>query len=152
MASLIKWSPIAELMNLNWGLDRFFQEFQEFMEPMEIGGEGYCTFLPVESFRHNGSFVVKVDLPGVNPKDVHLTADQGCLTIEGERKRGEEIPETSLMRDELCYGSFRRSLAIPEGVKTEQIKAKYHDGILEITAPLEEHSLPKKIEVEVQKS
>jgi HSP20 family protein len=149
MASLIKWSPIGELMNLNWSLDRFFQEF---MEPMGIEGEGYCEFLPVESFRHNGSFVVKVDLPGVNPQDVHLTADQGCLTIEGERKRGEEIPKASLMRDELCYGSFRRSLAIPEGVKTEQIKAKYHDGILEITAPLEEHSLPKKIEVEVQKS
>jgi HSP20 family protein len=149
MASLIKWSPMGELMNLNWGLDRFFQEF---METMETGEEGYCASLPVESFRHNGSFVVRVDLPGVNPKDVHLTADQGCLTIEGERKRGEEIPETSLMRDELCYGSFRRSLAIPEGVKTEKIKAKYHDGILEITAPLAEQSLPKKIEVEVQKS
>jgi HSP20 family protein len=57
-----------------------------------------------------------------------------------------------VIRDELCYGSFRRTLAIPEGVKTEKIKAKYHDGILEITAPMEEHYLPKKIEVEVQKS
>lgn len=109
-------------------------------------------FSPVESFRHNGRFVVKVDLPGVNPKDVHLTAEQGRLTVEGERKRAEEIPENSVIRGELCYGSFRRSLAIPEGVKTEEIKAKYQDGILEITAPMEEHHLPKKIEVEVQKS
>ena len=149
MAKLIRWDPWGDFFSLNWDFDQFFREF---MEPVEMTDEGYCTSPPVESFRHNGSFVVKVDLPGVNPKDVHLTADQGYLTIEGERKKAEEIPENSLIRDELCYGSFRRSLAIPEGVKTEEIKAKYHDGILEITAPMEEHHLPKKIEVEVQKS
>ena len=149
MGSLIKWDPIRDLMRLNWNFDQLFREF---MEPREIGEEGYCISPPVESFRHNGSFVGRVDLPGVNPKDVHLTADEGCLTIEGERKRAEEIQESSLMRDELCYGSFRRRLALPDGVKTEQIKAKYQDGILEISAPMEEHSLPKKIEVEVQKS
>jgi HSP20 family protein len=149
MASLIRWIPFRDLTSLDWNFDQFFREF---MEPAEIMEEGDCAPPRVESFRHNGSFVVKVDLPGVNPKEVHLTADRGCLTIEGERKRGEEIPESSLMRDELCYGLFRRSLALPEGVKTEQIKANYHDGILEITAPMEEHYLPKKIEVEVQKS
>jgi HSP20 family protein len=149
MASVRRWSPMRDLMKLGWNLDHFFRDF---MEPTEISEEGYCTSPPVESFRHNGTFVVKVDLPGINPKDVHLTADQGVLTIEGERKRAEEIPENSVFRDELCYGSFRRSLDIPEGVKTEEIRAKYHDGILEITAPMEEHYLPKKIEVEVQKS
>jgi HSP20 family protein len=81
-----------------------------------------------------------------------LTTDQGSLTIEGERKRGSEIGEDALFRDELCYGSFRRSVEIPDGVKTDQIKAKYHDGVLEITAPVGEEHLPKKIEVEIQKS
>jgi len=149
MASLIRWSPMRDLLKLSWNLDHFFRDF---MEPTEVSEEGYCPVPPVESFRHNGSFVVKVDLPGVNPKDVHLTAEEGFLTIEGERKKAEEVPENSVIRDELCYGSFRRSLAIPEGVKTEEIKAKYHDGILEITAPMEEHYLPRRIEVEVQKS
>ncbi len=149
MASLIRWSPMGELLKLGWNLDHFFRDF---MEPTEISEEGYCASPPVESFRHNGSFVVKVDLPGVNPKDVHLTAEQGFLTLEGERKKAEEIPEDSVIRDELCYGSFRRSLALPEGVKTEEIKAKYHDGILEITAPMEGHYLPRRIEVKVQKS
>ncbi len=149
MASLIRWSPMGEFLKLGWNLDHFFRDF---MEPTEISEEGYCASPPVESFRHNGSFVVKVDLPGVNPKDVHLTAEQGFLTIEGERKKAEEISEDSVIQDELCYGSFRRSLAIPEGVKTEEMKAKYHDGILEITAPMEEHYLPRRIEVEVQKS
>jgi HSP20 family protein len=149
MATLMKWTPMRDLMQLGWNVDQFFRDF---MESTGNSEEDYCTSPAVESFRHNGSFVVRVDLPGVNPRDVHLTANQGCLTIEGERKRSEEVEEGSFLRDEVCYGSFRRSLAIPEGVKAEQIKAKYHDGILEITAPVEEEYLPKKIEVEVQKS
>jgi len=149
MAMLIRWSPMRDFMNVGWNIDPFCRDF---MEPAEFSEEGYCTSPPVESFRHNGSFVVRVDLPGVNPKDVHLTADQGSLTIEGERKRSGEIGEDALFRDELCYGSFRRSLEIPDGVKTDQIKAKYHDGVLEITAPVGEEHLPKRIEVERQKS
>jgi HSP20 family protein len=149
MATLIRWSPMTDLMDLGWNIDRFFRDL---MEPAEFSEGGYCISPPVESFRHNGSFVVRVDLPGVNPQDVHLTADQASLTIEGERKRSSEIGEDSLFRDELCYGSFRRSVEIPDGVKTDQIKAKYHDGVLEITAPVGEENLPKKIEVEIQKS
>ena len=140
---------MRDLMKLGWNLDHFFRDF---MEPAEIAEEGYCAYPRVESFRQNGSFVLKVDLPGVNPKEVHLTADQGFLTIEGEGKKAEELPENLVIRDELCYGSFRRSLALPEGVKTGDIKARYQDGILEIRAPMEEHYLPKRIEVEVQKS
>ena len=94
------------------------------MEPTEFSEERYCTSPPVESFRHNGSFVVRVDLPGVNPQDVHLTADPGSLTIEGERKRNSEGGEETLFRDEPCYGSFRRIAEIPDGVKTDQIKAR----------------------------
>ena len=92
--------------------------------------------------------MIKVDLPGVNPKDVHLTFEGGYLIIEGERKRIHEVEESSILRDEVCYGAFRRSLYFPEGIKADQIKAKYHDGVLEITAPLDEKLLPKKIEVE----
>ena len=149
MATLIRWRPMRDLMDFRWDTDRFFEDF---LEPAEFSEEGYCISPPVESFRHNGSFVVRVDLPGVNPEDVHLTAAQGRLTIEGERRRSSEIGEDSLLWDELCYGSFRRSVEIPDGVKTDQIKAKYHDGVLEITAPVGEEPLPKKIEVEIQKN
>ena len=148
MATLIRWNPGRDLMDWGWNIDQFFRDF---MEPTEFSEEGYCT-PPVESFRHNGRFVVRVDLPGVNPQDIHLTADPGSLTIEGERKRSGEIGEEALFRDELCYSSFRRSVEIPDGVKIDQIKARYHDGVLEITAPVGEEHLPKKIEVEVHKS
>jgi len=121
MATLIRWSPMRDLMDFGWNGDRFFWDF---MEPAEFSEGEYCISPPVESFRHNGSFVVRVDLPGVNPRDVHLSADPGRLTIEGERKRSSETREDALLRDELCYGSFRRSVEIPDGVKIDQIKAK----------------------------
>jgi len=147
MATLIRWSPMRDLTDVGWNIDRFFQDF---MEPAEFSEEGCYISPPVESFRHNGSFVVRVDLPGVNPRDVHLSADPGKLTIEGERKRSSETGDEALFQDELCYGSFRRSVEIPAGVKTDQIKAKYHDGVLEITAPVGKEHLPRKIEVEIQ--
>jgi HSP20 family protein len=154
MASLIRWNPLRDLMRINQNfneyVEQFFRDFSEGEERLEE--EGYCTSPPVESFRQNGSFVVKVDLPGVDPKNVRLTIEEGCLTIEGERKRAEEIDENALMEGEVCYGSFRRALSVPDGIKANQIKAKYHDGILEITAPMEEQYLPRKIEVQVEKS
>ncbi|NWF53616.1 MAG: Hsp20/alpha crystallin family protein [Syntrophaceae bacterium] len=146
MANLMKWDPIKDLAELSWDLDRFFRDF---METSGFSEEEIYSSPPVESFRRNGSFVVKVELPGVSPQDVQLNAGQGCLTIEGERKREKDIPEESWVRQELWYGQFRRTIPIPEGVKTDEIQAKYHDGILEITAPIDEHYLPKKIEVEV---
>lgn len=145
MASLVRWNPMGDLMRFGLDFDPFFREFAEPEEAME---GGYCTSPSVESFRHDGSYVIKMDLPGVNSKDVHLTFEGGYLIIEGERKRLHEIEEGSMLWDEVCYGAFRRSLYIPEGIKADQIKAKYHDGVLEITAPVDEKFLPRKIEVE----
>ena len=145
MASLTRWNPMRDLMRVGLDFDQFFREFAEPEEAME---GGYCAPPPVESFRQDGSYVIKLDLPGVSPKDVHLTFEGGYLIIEGERKRLPEVEESSMLRDEVCYGAFRRSLYIPESIKADMIKAKYHDGVLEITAPVDEKFLSKKIEVE----
>ncbi len=154
MANLIRWNPVKDLMRINENLNQYFDQlFRGFSETGDIFEEegGYCPYPRVESFQHDGSFVVKADLPGVDPKDVHLTIEQGCLMIEGERKRSKDLEENSVLEGEVCYGPFRRALSIPDGIKGDQIKAKYHDGILEITAPLEDRYLPKKIEVQVEK-
>jgi len=106
----------------------------------------------VESYRKNGSYVIKADLPGVKAKDIQVTMENGCLTIKGERRTEKEDKKKKVEREEVFYGSFERSMPIPEGLKTEEIKAQYHDGVLEITAPVEEKFLPKKIEIEELKS
>lgn len=151
MASLIRWKPMRDLKRLNENLNKYFDRFlEEFGEYGEGSEQGYCSMPPVDSFRQNGSFVVRVDLPGVDPKDVHLTVEEGCLTIEGERKQAEGITESTVWEEEVCYGPFRRTLHIPQGIKAEQIEARYHEGILEIKAPVDERYLPKKIEVQIE--
>jgi HSP20 family protein len=152
MASLIRWNPKRDLRKLNETLNRYLDRFlEEFGEESETLEHRYCSEPPVESFRQNGSFVVKMDIPGVDPKDVHLSVEEGCLSVEGERKRPAGVEESTVWEEDVCYGPFRRTLHIPQGIKAEQIEAKYHDGILEITAPVEEKYLPKKIEVQVEK-
>lgn len=124
--------------------------FAGFMEPM---GTKSVPWAPrVESFRKNGSYVIKADLPGVEAKDIQVTVENGCLTIKGERKMDKEVKNKDLLRREVFYGSFERSIAVPEDLKVEEMKAKYHDGVLEIFAPVEEPVQPKKIEVEAEKS
>ena len=101
MASLVRWNPMRDMMRLGFNLDPFFHGFKDFMEPEEGTDWTYCTPPAVESFRHDGSYVVKMDLPGVDPKDVHLNFADGYLTIEGERKRTHEVGEDEILRDEI---------------------------------------------------
>jgi HSP20 family protein len=145
MTSLIAWRPLGTLWD--WDVDEIFAGF---MEPM---GTKSVPWAPrVESFRKNGSYVIKADLPGVEAKDIQVTVENGCLTIKGERKMDKEVKNKDLLRREVFYGSFERSIAVPEDLKVEEMKAKYHDGVLEIFAPVEEPVQPKKIEVEAEKS
>jgi HSP20 family protein len=106
----------------------------------------------VESYQKNGSYVIKADLPGVDPKDVHVEVEGDHLTIRGERKMDKKISRKNMRRREVFYGSFQRSMPIPKGLKMEELKAKYHDGVLEISAPMDKALLPKAVKIEVEKA
>ncbi len=147
MADLIRWNPVWDWLEFGGDRDRFFGGG---LTPFRILEEATYEYPPIESFRSNGSVVVRMDLPGVKPEDVHVDLKDGFLTIKGERKREKEIASEALLREEVCYGPFERSFALPE-VKGDEIKARYHEGVLEITAPLKEKYTPKKIAVEVEK-
>ena len=144
---LIPWKPFS-----TWW-DRDFEEFlEEFSEAPWTESLGVGRWTPrVESLHKNGSYVIKADLPGVNPTDIHVTVEGERLIIEGERKMDREMKRKNFRRREVFYGAFRRSVPIPRGMKAEAIKAKYHDGVLEITAPVEKGFLPKEVKVEVEK-
>ena len=86
----------------------------------------------VEEYQDDGTYTVKAELPGIDPgKDVELTVDHGILTMHAERS--EEKREGK--RSEFLYGSFTRSIRLPEGVKEDEIKARYDGGVLTITVP-----------------
>jgi HSP20 family protein len=157
MNSLIRWRPFEELAPWRpWSSwwDRDFEEFfEDSLEPSGRELPSGRRWTPrVESFQKNGSFVIKAELPGVNAKDIHVTVEGDRLIIEGERKMDRETKRRDFRSREVFYGTFQRSVGIPRGMKAEGIKAKYHDGVLEITAPVEKAHLPKEVKVEVEKS
>src|SRR6202008_4991050 len=92
-------------------------------------------------------FHCDVELPGVDPKDVEIHVQGNTLTISGERTSTRETNEADYMQKEISYGSFTRSLVLPEGVDRERVSAEYRNGVLEITAPVATASLPKKVEI-----
>ena len=100
--------------------------------------------------QRNDSIVVRADLPGVRKEDVQIDVTDDVLTISGERR--EEREEGGNDQDyraiERSYGSFYTTVPLPEGANTEKLTAKMHDGVLEITVPLDESARPRRIQIQ----
>jgi HSP20 family protein len=103
----------------------------------------------VESYidKDNKKFHCQVQLPGVDPKDVEIHVQSNTLTITGERSNQRETRDADYLQKEITYGSFTRSLVLPEGVDREKVTAEYRNGMLEITAPIATAALPRKVEI-----
>jgi HSP20 family protein len=98
-----------------------------------------------------GHLVFKAELPGVDPKDLDVSVVDRELVIKGERKVEKGTKDEDYIYREISYGSFERRFLLPEGVKTEDLKAKYTNGILEITVLAPAVAKARKIEIETPK-
>jgi len=110
-------------------------------------------FIPAaDMFARNGDMVVRVDLPGVDPKDIHVKFEDGELTIKGERKADKEVKEEGYYRKESIYGLFERHMTLPKNIKESEIKAEYDNGVLEVIVPKVKtpEELPKVKEIPVK--
>ena len=119
--------------------------------PGSRGAQATVEWAPsVDVLQKDGDLVVRVEMPGVKPEDVHVAVHNRVLTISGERKVDEEEERAGYYVRELRHGSFQRSMILPEGVDEEKIHARYQDGILEVTlegaAAARE---PRRVQVEV---
>jgi HSP20 family protein len=133
-------------------LDRMFDEWMRgFPFRRSVGtGRGWPTedLIRVDQYRERDEFVVKAELPGIDPdKDVELTVSDNMLHIAAERREEEKTEEKGFVRREIRSGSFSRSLPLPKGVSEADIKATYTDGILEIRIPAPEAESGKKIPI-----
>jgi HSP20 family molecular chaperone IbpA len=122
-------------------------EWLESNSPFNVRGLGLAPYVRVEDFMDGDTYVLRAELPGVDPdKDVELQIEHDMLTITGERR--EETKDKN--HRELHYGSFRRTIPIPSGTKVEDVTATYTDGVLEVRVPTkaEEAEPVKKIPVQ----
>ncbi|WP_394250036.1 Hsp20/alpha crystallin family protein [Arthrobacter pityocampae] len=105
----------------------------------------------VEEFVDGKDLVVRAEMPGLDPeKDIEVSIESGVLRISAHREEKEEHKEKNRYRTEFRYGSFRRDIALPDGVKDEDIQASYADGVLNVRAPLPDdskHEGPRKLPI-----
>ena len=144
--------PFGFLRQMTSELDRAFGEpggaFEWFRT--RPGFEGTDWFPRVDVFERENRLVTRVDLPGVKKEEVKVEVANGQLTITGERKTDAEEKHEDFYRCERQYGGFYRAVPLPEGVRVEEVKATFADGVLEVTAPLQAkaEATPRRVNVE----
>src|SRR4030067_1844841 len=104
----------------------------------------------MDSYMKGNKFIVNVDLPGVDPKDVHITLTGNVITIKGERKSVVDEKKEGYLFHEASHGLFERSLTLPEGVDASKIHATCKNGVLELTMPARAEALPRKVTIEIE--
>jgi len=146
------WDPFDEIRDMQRGMDRLFDRFFGRMGRDVRPLEHIVAWTPsIESYMKEGHLVFKAELPGVDPKDLDVSIVDRELVIKGERKSEKGTKEEDYIYREISYGSFERRFLLPEGVKTEDLKAKYANGILEIEVPAPAVTKARKIEIETPK-
>jgi len=143
-----RWDPFEDLRTMQHEMDRLFERFLG----TDIPDEERRLWMPsVESYTKDGNLVFKTELPGVDPKDLDVSVTDRELVIRGERKAEKGTKEENYVYREINYGSFERHFVLPEGVKTDELTAKFKNGILEITVPAPAIAKARKIEIESPK-
>jgi HSP20 family protein len=146
MTLLTRWDPFRELSVLQDRMNRLFQDFAPRHE-QELTAGNFVP--PVDIYEDEQSVTLKVEVPGLDPKDVDVQVENNTLTIKGERKFEKEEKEENFHRIERRYGSFVRSFTLPSSVDTDKVKADYEHGVLKIQLAKRAEAKPKQIKVNI---
>ena len=150
MNALTRWNQLRELEALHRGLSGLF------IRPPALGTESQEEPLAVAEWaplvdisEDDQEYLIKAELPEVKKEDVKVTAEEGTLTIMGERKFAKDDKSKKYHRVERAYGSFGRSFSLPDDVSPAKVSAEFKDGVLTVHLPKTEKAKPKQIEVKV---
>jgi HSP20 family protein len=143
---IVRWDPFSDMIQFRDEVGRWFDALEKRSE-----GKRTTVWAPDVDIKETDKDIqLRADLPGMKKEDIDISVDEDQLVIKGERKFEKEEKDKDFVRVERSYGSFYRSFNIGVPVKSDQIKASYKDGVLEVVLPKTEAKKPKKIEVEVK--
>jgi HSP20 family protein len=143
MTTLVRWEPFREIAALQNDMGRLMSAFLG-----QTNGDTARTWLPaVDAWETENELVYAFDLPGIPEDKIAVEFDDGSLTVSGERERVAETKEDGFYRFERRFGSFSRTVGLPQGVTDEDVSADYRDGVLEIKVAKPETPKPRRIQV-----
>ena len=149
MTVITRWDPFREFSTLQDRMNRLFRE--------SYGPEGREESLtttsfapPVDVYEDEHTVSLKIEVPGIDEKDIDVRIENNVLTVHGERKFEKEEKEENFRRVERQYGSFTRTFTLPTIVDAEKVSANYDKGILKIALPKKAEAKPKQIKVNVR--
>ena len=150
--TITKWNPAKELLNIDREFRKMFDTFNNRFGIKKEVDEEYesAVWMPMTDIAEtDNEYLLKLDLPGIDKKDVKLTISNGELQISGDRKEEKITEKATFHRVERTFGKYYRSFRLPEKIKAEEIKAEFVNGTLSITIPKAEEVKPKEIEIKV---
>ena len=151
MTVLTRWEPFREVATLQDRMNRLFHEQFANMGTEESLSAG--SFVPaVDVYEDEHSIQLKIEVPGMDEKDIDVRMENNTLTVKGERRIEKETKEENYRRVERRYGTFTRSFTLPNTVSSEDVQAGYDKGVLSIRLPKKEAAKPKQIKIEVGKT
>jgi HSP20 family protein len=164
MASAFMSDPFAFAQAMSQEMDRLFDTFGGTTQggrSLSTGGSGRSLHQqgsrgqsywapPMEVLQRGNDMIVRADLPGISPDEVQIEVEDGVLTISGERRNTNEDRQEGFYRSERSYGTFSRSIALPEGIDEDQVNARYEHGVLEVTVPLPQQQRQRARRVQIQ--
>jgi HSP20 family protein len=147
MATMVRWAPFSELASLHNEMSRFMNGL------LEGNGRTSQSWVPVaDVWETENEVVYAFDLPGIPEDKISVELDDGTLTVSAERAREEKVEEGRYFRYERRFGTFQRTIALPQGVTEEQITAKYEHGVLELHVAKPEQPKPRRIQIGIRGS
>ncbi|HKU56582.1 MAG TPA: Hsp20/alpha crystallin family protein [Gaiellaceae bacterium] len=144
MATLVRWEPFRELAAVQNEMSRFMNGL------LEGNGQATQSWVPTaDVWETDDEVVYAFDLPGIPEDRISVELEDGALTITGERAREHQVEDGKYFRFERRFGSFSRTIGVPQGVNEDAVSAKYEHGVLEVHVPKPEQPKPRKIEIGV---
>jgi HSP20 family protein len=145
MTVITRWDPFREFNTLQDRINHLFRESAANSGDETLTTSNFAP--PVDVYEDEHNVTLKIEVPGIDEKDLDIRVENNTLTVHGERKFEKEEKEENFHRIERRYGSFSRSFTLPNSVDTENIRANYEQGVLNIELSKRAEAKPKQIKV-----
>jgi HSP20 family protein len=143
--AITRWDPFREVVSMQNRLNSIFRDLNEGDSPLTT-----ASFVPaVDIYEDAQKVVLKLEVPGIDQKDLDIRVENNTLTVKGERKFEKEEKEENFHRIERRYGSFFRAFTLPSSVNTEDVQASYDAGVLKLELAKKPEAQPKQIKINV---